>query len=70
MVFDLTDDKTKVGAVAKAEQLGVKDIYDEHAVKTGFVLLVDASTKQVVAKLTKAETTDQWLAALDSAVQN
>lgn len=56
--LDLTDDKTSATSMetAKAHQWG--DIYSQYAPKTGFALIIDAKTNEVLSKITKDMSTD------------
>jgi thiol-disulfide isomerase/thioredoxin len=56
--FDFTSEKTKKESMKKAEELGVSDIYADNQA-TGFVLLVDADTKETIARLTSMQTSSE-----------
>jgi thiol-disulfide isomerase/thioredoxin len=51
--FDHSNDVTKVQAAMLAAALGVGDIYKAQEKASGFLILVDAKTKQPVGKLTR-----------------
>jgi thiol-disulfide isomerase/thioredoxin len=51
--FDHSDDVTKLQAAMLAAELGVGDIYKAQEKASGFLILVDAKTKQPVGKLTR-----------------
>jgi len=51
--FDHSNDATKVQAAMLATALGVGDIYKAQEKASGFLILVDAKTKQPVGKLTR-----------------
>lgn len=53
--FDFTSNETKAKSKEKAAELGMADIYKDNQA-TGFVLLVDAESKETVAKLTSRQT--------------
>ncbi|MCD6544207.1 MAG: redoxin domain-containing protein [Flavobacteriaceae bacterium] len=55
--FDLTDKETSAKAEAKAKQIGISEILDNNR-KTGFILIIDNTTKKVLYKLTKNNDTD------------
>ncbi len=55
--FDLTDKETAAKAEAKAKQIGISNILDENRM-TGFILIIDNSTKKILYKLTKRDTVD------------
>ena len=52
--FDFTSQDTKAKSEALAKELGVADLYKENQ-STGYVLLVDADTKEQVGKLTSRQ---------------
>ena len=58
VMFDFTSESTKVASKVKAAELGVADIYNKNQA-TGFVLLVDAESKETVAKLTSRQTSNE-----------
>jgi len=51
--FDHSNDATKLQAAMLATGLGVGDIYKAQEKASGFLILVDAKTKQPVGKLTR-----------------
>ena len=51
--FDHSNDATKAQAAMLAAALGVGDIYKAQEKASGFLILVDAKTKQPIAKLTR-----------------
>lgn len=65
---DMTDDFTKSQSALLAAQLGVGAAYAENAPKTGFMLLLDAATGRVLAKLTKTQTEDELRAEINKAL--
>jgi len=56
--FDFTTEATKTASKVRAAELGVADIYNKNQA-TGFVILVDAESKETVAKLTSRQTSDE-----------
>ena len=59
VTLDLTNDTTKHQAAMMAATLGISDVYESNAGKTGFMLLLDAGSGEKVAQLTnKMEATD------------
>ncbi len=59
VTLDLTNDTTKHQAAMMAATLGISDVYESNAGKTGFMLLLDAESGEKVAQLTnKMEATD------------
>ncbi len=55
--FDFTSAESKAKSEKLASELGVADIYKDNQA-TGFVLLVDADTKETVGKLTSRQSSD------------
>lgn len=51
--LDLTDATRRHQSELMAHALGVADFYEENGGATGFMLLVDAETKEVISQLTK-----------------
>ncbi len=59
VTLDLTDDTTKLQAAKMAAALGINEVYESNAGKTGFMLLIDAESGEKLARLTsKLEVTD------------
>jgi len=50
--LDLTDKETTAKAESKARQIGISDILNDNR-KTGFILIIDNTSKKVLYKLTK-----------------
>lgn len=65
---DLTDDCTKKQSGMFAEWVGLGEVYREHAPKTGFMLLIDPQTRQVLTKLTKTQSQAELKAAMEEAL--
>lgn len=65
LTLDHTRDHQRQQAVWMAQELGLEAVWQEHGGKTGFILLIDADSKQVVNRLTR----DQDLKAMGTAVQ-
>ncbi len=51
--LDLTDATRRYQAGLMANALGLSEFYDKNAGATGFLLLVDAESKEVIKRLTK-----------------
>ncbi len=59
VTLDLTDEVTKLQAAKMAAVLGMSDVYESNAGKTGFMLLIDAESGEKLARLTvKLEASD------------
>ena len=56
--FDFTTAETKQKSRELASELGDSDIYQKNQA-TGFVLLVDAETKETVGRLTSSQSSDE-----------
>ena len=61
--FDFTSAESKAKSEKLASELGVADIYKKNQA-TGFVLLVDAETKEKVGKLTSRQSSDEMYQTL------
>lgn len=70
VMFDQTRDFGRGQSAYMAGALGLKEIWQENGGKTGFVLLIDARTKQVVQRLSHEQTLKQMGAALQDAVRS
>lgn len=53
VTLDLTDDVTKHQAALMAATLGISDVYESNAGKTGFMLLLNAENGEKLSQLTK-----------------
>jgi thiol-disulfide isomerase/thioredoxin len=65
---DMTDDATKAYSERYARWIGLGSIYEEHAPGTGFMLLVDAESKEVLGRLTRVQSEDELRASILAAV--
>ncbi len=68
VTFDFTSDDTTAAAKAAADKYNVAELYAEKAPGTGFCLIVDASSGEVVTKLSARNGIDEWNAAIDKAL--
>lgn len=68
LVLDHTRDYHRAQSEYLAASLGLDDIWSEHGGKTGFILLVDVKTLEVVGKLTKDQPLKEMGATLQQAV--
>lgn len=50
--FDKTDDFTTSQSVLYAQLLGLTSIFEDHKEKTGYMLLINAETREVVGRIT------------------
>ncbi len=50
--FDLTNDKTKHQARMMAAVLGITELYESNSGKTGFLLLINAESGEIIARIT------------------
>jgi len=69
ITLDQTREHGRTQAEYLAYALNMKDIWSEHGGKTGFILLVNAETGQVMEKLTHEQTLKQMGAKLVAAVE-
>lgn len=53
ITLDLTDEIAKHQSALMAATLGISDVFEANAGKTGFMLLLDADTGEKLAQLTK-----------------
>lgn len=67
---DLTDDFTKRQSSLLASQLDIDGIYEAHAPKTGFMLLVDGENGEVLGKLTKTQSEEEITASIRAALES
>jgi thiol-disulfide isomerase/thioredoxin len=56
VIFDFTNDQSEAEAAAKAGETGLTDLYQKHAPKTGFAILI--KNGQEVARLTKSNSVE------------
>jgi len=69
ITLDQTREHDRTQAQYLAHAMGMKDIWSEHGGKTGFILLVNAETGQVIETLTHDQTLKQMGAKLVAAVE-
>jgi len=70
VTFDHTREFNRTQSRYMAHALDLDRIWKEHGGKTGFILLIDAETHEVVEKLTHDEGLKRMGAALQDAVQS
>lgn len=66
--FDFTSDETTAAAKAAAAKHGVESVYSDNEKKTGFMLLIDKTSGEVVGKLTPKDDVAACKAAIDKAL--
>jgi thiol:disulfide interchange protein len=66
--FDLTNEKTAHQAAMMASALGLKDVFEAQAPKTGAIKVVDAESGEVVATLTAEHDTAAMKQELEKAL--
>lgn len=66
--FDMTDDFTRTQSRLFASWVGLEKIFEENEGRTGYMLLIDPGTKQVVSKLVKTQTSDELGQTIQSAL--
>ncbi len=57
--FDMTDDFTIEQSSLYASWVGLEDIFRDNEGRTGYMLLIDPTSKKVLAKLVKTQSTDE-----------
>lgn len=65
---DLTDDFTKQQSAYLAAMLGLEEVYAQNNAKTGFMLLVNRESGQVLSKLTKTQSETEISRAIRQAL--
>lgn len=70
VVLDQTREFDRTQSQFMANAMGLDSVWEEHGGKTGFVLLIDASTKEVVQRLSYEQNLKQMGAALKDAVRS
>lgn len=70
VTLDLTDDVTKHQASLMATTLGISDVYEGNAGKTGFMLLLNAENGEKLSQLTNSLETDVIAVRIQEAVKN
>jgi len=68
--FDQTREFGKRQSAYMADAMGLDEVWAEHGGKTGFVLLIDATTKRVMQRLSHEQNLKQMGAALSDAVRS
>ena len=66
--LDLTNAATRHQSSLMASALGLDDFYNTNAGKTGFILLVNAQTGDVVGKLTKEHDANAIITTIDEKI--
>jgi thiol-disulfide isomerase/thioredoxin len=66
--LDLTDETTQAAAKSRAERLGLSELFTQYGNKTGFALVIDASTGQVVGELRASQDLDAMRNLLSSSL--
>jgi len=70
VILDLTDDTTKHQASMMAATLGISNVYESNAGKTGFMLLLNAENGEKLAQLTKKMEPDGIAARIQETVKS
>ncbi|HEY5552644.1 MAG TPA: thioredoxin domain-containing protein [Opitutaceae bacterium] len=66
---DFTDDFTKEQSDLLASYMGIDDAYVEQGRKTGFMLLIDTESKQVLGRLVKTQSEAELKAGIEAALK-
>lgn len=70
VTFDLTDDFDRRQSQYLAHAMNVQDVWKEQAGKTGFVLLIDCDSRQVVQTLTHDQSAADMSKAVHAALKS
>jgi thiol-disulfide isomerase/thioredoxin len=65
-VFDVTDEATTAASRAEAERLGLGYVFEEASFATGSILVLDGTSKGIVAWLSGSRDFADYQAAIDS----
>lgn len=66
--LDFTSDTTKAAAKAHAERLGLDAIFASYGTKTGFALIIDAGTGEVLGELRASQEIDAMRALVTASL--
>ncbi|HEY7672601.1 MAG TPA: thioredoxin family protein [Gammaproteobacteria bacterium] len=69
VVFDFTDDETTAASRAEAERLGLTELFEQSGFATGPIVVLDSSTKEVLAWISGSRDFAEYGAAIDAALQ-
>ncbi|MEM7401078.1 MAG: thioredoxin domain-containing protein [Pseudomonadota bacterium] len=67
--FDLTNDKTKHQAGMMAAALGITELYMSNAGKTGFLLLINAESGEIIARITSKQDVESISAKITEKIE-
>lgn len=67
--FDMTDETTTYRSKLLANLLGLGEVFEQNAGKTGFMLLIDPDTKEVIGRLTKDQSEEQLATEIGRAIE-
>ncbi len=67
--LDLTNDNTKHQAAMMATALGITGVYEENAGKTGFMLLINAESGEIMARITNKHDVEKIAAKITEKIQ-
>jgi len=70
VTLDQTREHQRTQSAYLAKALGLGGVWKEHGGSTGFILLIDAESKDVVARLTREQNLKAMGAALEQAVDD
>jgi hypothetical protein len=68
VVFDFTNEETTAASRSEAERLGLTEFFDEAGFATGPIVVLDSSTKEVVAWINGSRDFAEYSAAIDAAL--
>jgi len=70
VTFDHSNEATKNQAILLADRLGLEEIYASQKKASGFLLLIDAKTGEVIETITKSASAADIEASLAKAIQS
>jgi thiol-disulfide isomerase/thioredoxin len=70
VVFDFTNEETTAASRREAERLGLTEFFDESGFATGPIVVLDGSTKEIVAWINGSRDFAEYSAAIDAVLAN
>lgn len=64
--FNMTDEFTTQQAGYLAQKMGLRDLFEENKGQTGYMLLLDAETHEVLKRLTSDQSEEELIADIES----
>jgi thiol-disulfide isomerase/thioredoxin len=70
VVFDFTDQETTAASRAEAARLGLTEFFAESGLATGPIVVLDSSTKEILAWINGSREFSEYSAAIDAALED